>query len=41
MIPWLGRQIVDDEDSYRYLVESIRMHPDQDTPARHDGTGWF
>lgn len=31
MIPWLGRQIADDEDSYRYLVESIRMHPDQDT----------
>ena len=30
-IPWLGKIILDDEASYRYLVESIRMHPDQDT----------
>ena len=26
-----GKLITGDSDSYRYLVESIRMHPDQDT----------
>jgi len=31
VIPCLGRLIADDEPSYRYLVESIRRHPDQDT----------
>jgi len=31
VLPWLGRKIVNDPDSYRYLAESIRMHPDQDT----------
>jgi demethylmenaquinone methyltransferase / 2-methoxy-6-polyprenyl-1,4-benzoquinol methylase len=30
MLPWLGKRIVDDEASYRYLAESIRMHPDQE-----------
>lgn len=30
IIPKMGRLIVNDSDSYRYLVESIRMHPDQD-----------
>ena len=29
VLPWLGKQITDDADSYRYLAESIRMHPDQ------------
>jgi len=29
ILPWLGKKIVDDADSYRYLAESIRMHPDQ------------
>jgi len=28
-IPWLGRIIANDAASYRYLAESIRMHPDQ------------
>lgn len=28
-IPVLGRWIAGDEDSYRYLIESIRTHPDQ------------
>ena len=31
VIPLLGKCIVSDEDSYRYLVESIRRHPDQAT----------
>jgi demethylmenaquinone methyltransferase/2-methoxy-6-polyprenyl-1,4-benzoquinol methylase len=31
ILPWLGRKIADDEHSYRYLAESIRMHPDQET----------
>ncbi|HEU5284765.1 MAG TPA: class I SAM-dependent methyltransferase, partial [Burkholderiales bacterium] len=25
----LGKLVVGDADSYRYLAESIRMHPDQ------------
>jgi demethylmenaquinone methyltransferase/2-methoxy-6-polyprenyl-1,4-benzoquinol methylase len=31
VLPRLGRWIAGDEASYRYLAESIRMHPDQDT----------
>lgn len=31
IIPKLGAWIANDEKSYRYLVESIRMHPDQAT----------
>ena len=31
VLPWLGKQIANDADSYRYLAESIRMHPDQET----------
>ncbi|MCY4153770.1 MAG: class I SAM-dependent methyltransferase [Gammaproteobacteria bacterium] len=30
-IPALGKLVLQDADSYRYLVESIRMHPDQDS----------
>ena len=29
--PGIGKLVTGDEDSYRYLVESIEMHPDQDT----------
>lgn len=31
IIPALGKWIAKDEDSYRYLAESIRMHPNQET----------
>jgi demethylmenaquinone methyltransferase/2-methoxy-6-polyprenyl-1,4-benzoquinol methylase len=31
VLPWLGGKIANDPDSYRYLAESIRMHPDQAT----------
>jgi demethylmenaquinone methyltransferase/2-methoxy-6-polyprenyl-1,4-benzoquinol methylase len=31
VIPRMGKMIVNDSDSYQYLVESIRNFPDQDT----------
>ncbi len=31
VIPRLGQLLVNDRDSYQYLVESIRKHPDQET----------
>jgi demethylmenaquinone methyltransferase/2-methoxy-6-polyprenyl-1,4-benzoquinol methylase len=31
ILPKLGRLVASDEASYRYLAESIRMHPDQQT----------
>ena len=31
VLPALGKYIARDEAAYRYLAESIRMHPDQDT----------
>jgi len=33
VLPRLGRIVANDEASYRYLAESIRMHPDQETLA--------
>src|SRR6202030_1839900 len=29
VLPWLGRALTGDAESYRYLAESIRRHPDQ------------
>lgn len=31
LLPKIGKFIAKDEDSYRYLAESIRKHPDQET----------
>jgi demethylmenaquinone methyltransferase/2-methoxy-6-polyprenyl-1,4-benzoquinol methylase len=31
IIPRIGKLVTQDEASYRYLAESIRMHPDQET----------
>ncbi|MCK4705723.1 MAG: class I SAM-dependent methyltransferase [Gammaproteobacteria bacterium] len=31
VLPKMGKVIANDEESYRYLAESIRMHPDQAT----------
>jgi demethylmenaquinone methyltransferase/2-methoxy-6-polyprenyl-1,4-benzoquinol methylase len=31
ILPKLGKLIANDSESYQYLAESIRMHPDQDT----------
>jgi len=30
VLPLLGKLVADDSDSYRYLAESIRVHPDQE-----------
>jgi demethylmenaquinone methyltransferase / 2-methoxy-6-polyprenyl-1,4-benzoquinol methylase len=29
LLPWLGERVAGDAAAYRYLAESIRMHPDQ------------
>lgn len=31
ILPQMGKLIANDAESYRYLAESIRMHPDQET----------
>ena len=47
VLPLLGRVVADDADSYRYLAESIRMHPGQDdlkalmTEAGFEDTEYF
>ena len=33
-LPWLGERVAGDAAAYRYLAESIRLHPDQATLAR-------
>ncbi len=41
LLPWLGKRIADDDASYRYLAESIRMHPDQETLKTMMGEAGF
>ena len=31
VLPFVGKLVAKDEDSYQYLAESIRMHPDQES----------
>lgn len=31
VLPFMGKLVANDAESYRYLAESIRMHPDQET----------
>jgi len=31
VLPRIGKLVANDEESYRYLAESIRKHPDQET----------
>lgn len=42
LLPIMGQLVANDPDSYRYLAESIRMHPDQDTlKGMMDDAGFF
>jgi len=41
LLPALGRLVAGDEASYRYLAESIRMHPDQEALAAMMRTAGF
>lgn len=41
VLPALGRLVAGDEDAYRYLVESIRTFPDQETLAAEMGAAGF
>jgi demethylmenaquinone methyltransferase/2-methoxy-6-polyprenyl-1,4-benzoquinol methylase len=38
VLPWLGERVAGDADAYRYLAESIRTHPDQETLAAMMGS---
>ena len=40
ILPWMGDKVANDPDSYRYLAESIRMHPGQEElKAMMEGVG--
>ncbi len=47
VLPWLGEKIAADGDSYRYLAESVRVHPPQEELAEmmehagFDQVQWF
>lgn len=47
ILPSMGKVVANDADSYRYLAESIRMHPDQETlkgmlqDAEFEGVEYF
>ena len=40
-MPRLGQVVAGDAQSYRYLAESIRMHPDQETLKAMIGDAGF
>ncbi len=41
ILPKMGQVVANDADSYRYLAESIRMHPDQETlKGMFEGAGF-
>ncbi|TXH70548.1 MAG: bifunctional demethylmenaquinone methyltransferase/2-methoxy-6-polyprenyl-1,4-benzoquinol methylase UbiE [Thiothrix sp.] len=40
-LPMMGKVIANDAESYRYLAESIRMHPDQETLKQMMSTAGF
>ena len=41
LLPMMGKMIANDAESYRYLAESIRMHPDQETLKQMMSTAGF
>ena len=41
MLPLMGKIVANDSESYRYLAESIRMHPDQNTLKKMMGDAGF
>jgi len=41
MSPKLGSILANDSDSYKYLAESIRMHPDPRIIKRNGVKFWF
>ncbi|MGB5065604.1 MAG: class I SAM-dependent methyltransferase, partial [Candidatus Competibacter sp.] len=41
VLPILGQWVAGDAASYRYLAESIRLHPDQETLLRLMETAGF
>lgn len=41
LLPKMGKLVANDSESYQYLAESIRMHPDQETlKAMMEGAGF-
>lgn len=41
VLPFMGKLVTNDAESYQYLAESIRMHPDQNTLAGMMGDAGF
>ena len=41
VLPRIGRWVAGDADTYRYLAESIRVHPDQETLKANKKTAGF
>ena len=41
VLPWLGARIAGDAEAYRYLAESIRVHPDQAALAQMMASAGF